>query len=69
MDFQLAQVQCIGRWRREPMLAALKTVQAIKRDSLPPAVIRTPCDPGLLEPRGDGRFQMHTRAMREAERS
>lgn len=69
MDFQLAQVQCIGRWRREPMLAALETVQAIKHDSLPPAVIRTPCDPGLLEPLGDGRFRMRAPAMREAKRS
>jgi DNA-binding SARP family transcriptional activator len=49
----------LGVFAPKPATFTVSAVQAIWRDSHPQQAIRTLTDRGLLEPSGDGRFQMH----------
>jgi len=49
----------LGVFAPKPATFALDAVKAIWGDAHPQAAVRTLCDRGLLEPLGDGRFQMH----------
>lgn len=49
----------LGVFAPKPASFTLAAVQAIWRDDQPQAALRTLTDRGLLEPSGDGRFQMH----------
>lgn len=49
----------LGVFAPKPATFTLSAVQAIWRDSQAQQAIRTLTDRGLLEPSGDGRFQMH----------
>jgi DNA-binding SARP family transcriptional activator len=49
----------LGVFAPKPATFTLDAVRAIWRDPQPQTAIRTLIDRGLLEPSGDGRFQMH----------
>jgi DNA-binding SARP family transcriptional activator len=49
----------LGVFAPKPATFSLQAVSAIWREAAPQAAVRTLADRGLLEPSGDGRFQMH----------